>query len=87
MLFHGSYVYSTDARDAVHRRFKETGAPPPPGVNMIGRWHSVGGNGGFFLAETEDSVALAQWLQDWTDLIDFKVVPVVTDEQVSEIIG
>lgn len=87
MLFHGSYVYSTDDRDAVHQRFTETGAPPPSGVKMIGRWHSVAGNGGFFLAETDDAVALARWLQDWTDLIDFEVVPVVTDEQVSEVIG
>ena len=87
MLFHGSYVYSTDDRDAVHQRFKETGAPPPPGVEMLGRWHNVAGNGGFFLAETDDPVALARWLQEWTDLIDFEVVAVVTDEQINEVIG
>lgn len=87
MLFHGSYVYATDERDAVHQRFRETGGPPPPGVKMVGRWHSVAGKGGFFLAETDDAVALARWLQDWSDLIDFEVVPVVTDEQVSEVIG
>lgn len=87
MLFQGTYVYSTDHRDTVRPRFKETGAPPPPGVDMLGRWHNAAGNGGFFLVETDDPVALARWLQEWTDVIDFEVVPVVTDEQVSEVIG
>lgn len=87
MMFHGSFVYATEDRDTVHRRFKETGAPPPPGVEMLGRWHSVTGNGGFFLAETDDPVALCRWMQDWTDLIEFEVVPVVTDEQANEVIG
>lgn len=87
MLFHGCYVYSTDDRDAVHGRFKETGGAPPPGVEMIGRWHGTEGNCGFFLAETDDASALARWLQDWTDLISFEVTPVLTDEQFSEVIS
>ncbi len=87
MLFHGSYVYSTENRDAVHQRFRETGGVPPRGVKMLGRWHGAEGNGGFFVAETDDPGALARWLQDWTDLVAFEVAPVLTDEQFSEVIG
>ena len=86
MMVHGSDRYSTANRDAVHRRFLETGGAPPAGVSMLGRWHCAEGNGGFFLAETDDPAALARWLQDWTDLIDFEVTPVLTDEQFSEVI-
>lgn len=87
MLIHASYVYATGDRDAVHRRFKETGGAPPPGVEMIGRWHGAEGNCGFFLAETDDVGALARWLQDWTDLLSFEVTPVLTDAQFREVIG
>lgn len=87
MIIHGSYRYSTENRDAVHRRFLETGGTPPSGVRMLGRWHAAEGNGGFFLAETEDPGAVAVWLQEWTDLIAFDVTPVLTDEQFSAVIG
>lgn len=75
MLFHGIYEYSTANRDTVHKRFLETGAPPPNGVRMIGRWHSAEGNRGFFMAETDDAAAIANWLQDWSDLLTFRVDP------------
>ncbi len=87
MLVHVSYAYSSDDRDTVHERFKETGGLPPDGVTMIGRWHGVDGNRGFLLAETGDPGALARWLQDWTDLVAFEVTPVLTDEEFSEVIG
>ena len=87
MLFHASYTYSTEDRDAVHERFKQTGGAPPNGVAMVGRWHSAEGNCGFLVAETDDATALSRWLQEWTDLITFEVTPVLTDEQFGEVIG
>ncbi len=87
MMIHGSYVYQAENRDEVHRRFLETGGTPPAGIEMLGRWHAADGNGGFFLAETDDASALARWLQDWTDLIDFRVTPVLTDQAFGELIG
>jgi len=87
MLFHGRYSYSPGNRDRVHRRFLETGAPPPPGVTMVGRWHCAEGNAGFFVAESADAAAVSGWLQDWTDLLTFDVRPVLADEQFAQVIG
>lgn len=87
MIFYGRYSYPPQRRDEVHRRFLETGAPPPAGVHMIGRWHGAEGNDGLFIAETEDMGALTAWLQDWTDLLSFDVRPVLTDEEFSAVIG
>lgn len=87
MIFHISYEYSSADRDAVHARFRETGAPPPSNVTMIGRWHNVEGNGGFLVAESSDSESIGRWLQEWTDFVTFEVTPALTDEQFTQVIS
>jgi hypothetical protein len=86
MIFHIAFEYSPEQRDEAHRRFKETGAPPPSGVTMTGRWHSAEGNRGFLVAESSEAEAIARWLQEWTDAMSFEVTPVLTDEQFIEVI-
>ena len=87
MVFMISYSFPAGARDAVQDRFRTTGGTPGEGVKMLGRWHNVGGNKGFVLAEANDSVALAKWMQDWTDLLHFELFPVNDDEQVMKVMG
>ncbi len=87
MLFHITYEFSPEERDDAQRRFKETGAPPPAGVKMHGRWHSAAGHVGFVVAESSDPVAIGKWMQSWTDLISFEITLVLTDEEVTEVIG
>ncbi len=87
MLFHITYTFAPAQRHDVQARFLETGAPPPSGVTMLGRWHSVGSHRGFVVAESSDTEAIATWLQDWTDLLMFEVTPVLTDEQIRRVIG
>ena len=87
MTFHISYTLSPEQRNNAQKRFKETGAPPPFGVAMIGRWHCAEGLRGFIVAESSDAEAIAKWVQEWTDLLTFEVTPVVTDEQLARVIG
>ena len=87
MLFHITYEVSPQDRDQVQKRFKETGAPPPAGVTMLGRWHSAAGHIGFLVAESTDAIAIGKWMQNWTDLLAFDITPVLTDEEVAEVIG
>ena len=67
MVFHITYTLSPGQRNDAQKRFKATGAPPPPGVTMTGRWHCAQGLRGFVVAESSDAEAVAKWLQDWTD--------------------
>ena len=62
-------------------RFLETGAPPPEGVTMHGRWFTASHSRGFMLAEADDATALFRWTSQWADLIDFEVEPVVEDQE------
>ena len=66
MLFMISYSFSPSVRNTAQDRFRKTGGLPGEGAKMIGRWHGVGGHKGFFLADSNDSVAMGKWLQDWT---------------------
>jgi hypothetical protein len=87
MLFHITYNVTPGQRDPVQDKFKKTGALPPSGVTMKGRWHNVNGNRGYIIAETTDIDALGKWVQDWSDLLTFEVVPVLVDEQIAKIIS
>ena len=87
MLFMISYSFHPEVRNTAQDRFKKTGGGPGPGAKMLGRWHAIGGSGGFVLAETNDSIALGKWLQEWTDILEFDVVPVNNDEDVMKVLG
>ncbi len=56
-------------------------------MTMLGRWHAIGGHYGFVLAESTDGVAIGKWLQEWTDHLEFDVVPVNDDENVMKVLG
>jgi len=87
MTFHITYKASLPQRDDIQDRFKKTGAPPPSGVTMKSRWHSINGNKGFIIAESDDLEVLGRWIQEWSDLIAFEVIPVLSDEQIGRIIS
>ena len=65
-------------------RFLTTGAPAPPGLTTIGRWHTAGSSRGFHLVEGSDA-ALAEHTAQWADLLDLEVLPVVDDAVAGEV--
>jgi hypothetical protein len=67
-------------------RFLETGAPPPDGVKMEGRWHSVSAARGWLVASTQDAKALFRWITSWADVIEFEVEPVLSDQEAAEVL-
>ena len=87
MLFHITYTVHINHRQQAQDRFTQTGAPPPDGVTMLGRWHSAAGRKGFIIAESESAEALFTWTQNWTDHLTFKVTPVVVDEVAARVIS
>lgn len=87
MQFLVSWDVAEDNRDAATARFVETGALPPEGVKMLGRWHTAEGREGVLIAESDDAVAIAKWTNQWTDLLTFRVVPIVDDEGFKQVLG
>ena len=47
----------------------------------------MAGLDGYVLCESDDAVALGKWMQDWTDILTFEIVPVGDDEEITAIIA
>jgi hypothetical protein len=83
MKFIVSWTIPKSCVTSAEARFLSTGAPPPDGVKMLGRWHGVGG-AGVLIAETNDAKALFSWIGFWNDLLEFTVTPCVEDSEAGE---
>ena len=67
-------------------RFLETGAPPPEGVTLHGRWFTASHNKGYMVVEANDPTALFRWTSEWADLIDFEIEPVISDAEAGAVL-
>jgi hypothetical protein len=70
-------------RDEALARFKKTGAVPPKGVKLLGRWVSVDFSGGFDLLESDDPKALAEFSLMWSDLLEQSLIPVLEEPDIT----
>ena len=86
MLFMVTFPLTHRGYDERVSRFLETGAPPPDGVTLLGRWFTTSHSKGFMLAESDDSKALFRYVSEWASLIDFTIEPVVTDEEAGAVL-
>jgi len=86
MKFIVSWKIPKSSVTSAEARFLSTGAPPPAGVKMLGRWHGTGGVG-VLIAETDDAKALFGWLSFWNDLLEFMVTPCLEDAEAGEVMA
>lgn len=80
MLFLVRWEINQTVRKAAIERFLKTGGAPPAGVKMLGRWHTVDGEYGVAIAESDDPQAMAKWSLAWNDLLPMDVRPALNDE-------
>jgi len=73
-------------RDEAIRRFKETGGQPPEGAKLLGRWTAADFSGGYDLLESDDPKALTQFALLWSDVMELRMVPVVEDAELAEVL-
>jgi hypothetical protein len=87
MKFMVTFTIEPPTRDDAIARFKATGGRPPKGVKLLGRWTAADFGGGFDLIESEDLAAVAEFALMWSDLMQIRVVPVVEDAELVDILG
>ncbi len=61
---------------AVYARFAAKGRMLPAGVTYLDSWVEEGGGRCFQLMDCETLEQLQPWLDAWSDLVDFEVIPV-----------
>ena len=65
----------------VYRRFRERGRMAPEGLRYVASWVDIDYKRCFQVMETDNEALLAQWTSNWSDLVDFEIVPVRTSAE------
>ena len=77
MLFMVIERFRNQDAKAVYRRFRDRGRMMPDGLAFVGSWVSADLGRCFQLMECDDVTLLQRWVVEWSELIDFEIVPVV----------
>ena len=81
MLFLVIETYRGGNAVAVYQRFRERGRMMPVGVEYRGSWVTTDLGRCFQIMECANRNLLDDWMRNWSDLVDFEVVPVMTSAE------
>ena len=62
----------------VYRRFREKGRLAPDGLHYVSSWVTSDLQHCYQVMECDDRRLLDQWIAQWSDIVDFECIPVVT---------
>lgn len=68
----------------VYRRFRAEGRLAPEGLGYVSSWITEDLSRCYQIMETADRGLLDQWMAQWSDLVDFEVVPVLSSAEVQQ---
>lgn len=68
----------------VYRRFKQHGRMAPAGLSYISSWVADDLATCYQLMETADRTLLDEWMQNWSDLVEFEVHAVITSQEAAQ---
>jgi hypothetical protein len=68
----------------VYRRFREHGRLAPHGLTYVSSWVDTRLERCYQLMETDDPRLLDDWMERWSDVVDFEVYPVITSSEAAE---
>jgi Protein of unknown function (DUF3303) len=68
----------------VYERLAERGRMMPQGLEYVDSWIDERLERCFQLMETEDPDLFDAWIDAWSDLMEFEVVPVIASAEASE---
>jgi hypothetical protein len=84
MLFMVVERYRAGDPRPVYDRARERGRMMPEGLRYVDSWVDASFTRCFQLMECADLALLMKWIGNWTDLVDFEVVPVVTSAEAAD---
>ena len=71
----------------VYRRFRDQGRMVPDGVRFVDSWVTDDLRRCFQVMECDDRARLDAWIGQWSDLVEFEVIPVMTSAQARAVVG
>lgn len=85
MLYMVIEYFKDGAASAIYRRARERGRLLPEGLTYLSSWVSTDFSRCFQLMETDDSSLFEAWIQEWSDLVEFEIVPVRNSTEAAQI--
>jgi Domain of unknown function (DUF3303) len=77
MLFMVIEKFRSQDAKSVYRRFRDRGRLMSDGVAFLNSWVAADLGRCFQLMECDEITSLQKWVAEWSDLIEFEIVPVV----------
>ena len=71
----------------VYRRFRDRGRLAPDGLRYVSSWVTRDLQRCYQVMECDDPRLLQEWMDQWSDLVDFEVIPVITSAEAASTIG
>jgi hypothetical protein len=68
----------------VYRRFRDRGRLAPDGLQYVSSWVDDKLARCFQIMETADRALLDRWIENWTDIVEFDVFPIMTSKEAAE---
>ena len=65
----------------VYKRFAEKGRLAPAGLEYVTSWVNLEQGVCYQVMACDDPALLQEWMGNWSDLVDFEVLPVVTSAE------
>jgi hypothetical protein len=69
---------------SVYRRFGQRGRMIPEGLTFLESWVSADLDRCFMLMECDDVTLIQRWVAEWSDLVEFEILPVVKGAATAE---
>jgi hypothetical protein len=84
VLFMVIETFRNQDAKAIYRRVRDQGRGFPDGLTFISSWVSADLDCCFQLMECDDVLLLQRWVADRSDLVHFRIVPVVSGKDTAE---
>jgi Protein of unknown function (DUF3303) len=73
--------YKDDDPGPVYERFRTRGRLAPDGLRYVSSWVDEPMQRCFQVMEAPDRRLVDAWIAEWSDLVDFEVIPVITSAE------
>jgi hypothetical protein len=87
MLYMVIERFKERAAPEIYRRFREKGRMMPEGLKYVSSWIDLDFKVCYQLMETEEIALFDGWIENWSDLMEFEIVPVCNSAEAVEVMN
>ena len=71
----------------VYRRFRDRGRLAPDGLKYVSSWVDENLDRCFQVMETANRKLLDEWVDHWSDLVEFEIIPIISSTEAAQMIA